>query len=102
MKDKAFEAETELRVSLSALGLGRFVLADGSDIAFPHSLAFDFDYRAAYESGAIERILLSPDCDKAHLDAQLARFGMAPGTNSNPSRIRGIDLATTRCSEQCD
>lgn len=80
LKDKTFEAETELRVSLSALGLGRFVLADGSEIAFPHSLAFDFEYRAACESGVIERILLSPDCDKAHLDAQLARFGMASRT----------------------
>ena len=85
LKDKSFESETELRVSLSALGLGHFVLADGSRIEFPPSLRFDFDYRAAIANGAIEQIMLSPDCDKAKLASHLAQLGMSNIDFSDPA-----------------
>jgi hypothetical protein len=48
MKDRAlFAEERELRISLSALGIGKFVLDDRTEIAFPQHLHLDFDFRAA-------------------------------------------------------
>lgn len=78
MKHKDYHPDTELRVSLSAIGMGHFALADGSRIEFPPHLRFGFDYRAALASGAIEQILRSPDCDPDFLEAQLARFRIVP------------------------
>jgi hypothetical protein len=64
MKDKArFEQETELRISLSALGMGRFVLNDRTAVAFPPSLQLYFDFRAAFADGTIQGLLASQDVE---------------------------------------
>lgn len=48
IKDAAqFMDENELRISLSALGIGQFKLDDGSTMEFPQSLQLTFDYRGA-------------------------------------------------------
>lgn len=44
LKDSKYAAERELRISLSALGLGHFVLNDGTRMEFPTDLRFGFDF----------------------------------------------------------
>lgn len=53
MKDATFGQESELKIALSALGIGQFILRDGSQLNFPESLQVDFDFRAAIHDGAI-------------------------------------------------
>src|SRR5882672_1919509 len=49
LKDRGrFAEERELRISLSALGIGKFVLDDLTEIAFPQHLHLGFDFRAAF------------------------------------------------------
>ena len=76
IKDKKFHQDTELRVSLSTLGIGHFVLDDGTRMEFPGHLRFGFDFRAAIKSGAIEEILHSSDSDSLFLQSELRRFGI--------------------------
>ena len=76
MKQKKFDKETEFRVSLSALGIGHFVLADGTKMNFPAQLRFAFDYRAAIAAEAIQAIEPSADCDSNSLQHELKRFGI--------------------------
>lgn len=61
LKDKSFSGEREFRVSLSAIGIGQFVLENGGPMTFPHSLQFHFDLGAAMADGTIAEIL----CDGA-------------------------------------
>jgi hypothetical protein len=85
LKGKKFEAEKELRISLSALGLGHFALNDGSLMPFPPSLQMQLDFRAALAGGTVRQILRGPDCDGAFLEAGLARFGIEPAPGSDPA-----------------
>jgi len=82
LKDKRFSEEEELRVSLSALGIGQLVLNDGSTIDFPPSLHVTFDSRRAIADGTIQQILYAPDCDSGFLRAQLAKLGIVPSEGS--------------------
>ena len=76
LKDRTlFGDERELRVTLSAIGMGKFVLADLTEIEFPTHLHFSFDFRAACADGAIQQILYGPDCDTEFLRAELRRLG---------------------------
>ena len=75
LKASCFSVEKELRISLSAIGIGNFALNDGRFLDFPTSLPVQFDLRAAIASGAIQKILLSPDCDATFLHAELDRLG---------------------------
>jgi len=77
LKAHRFSAEKELRVSLSALGLGQFVLADGSLMEFPRSLQLQFDYRAAIADGTIRELLLGPETDAAYLQVELDKLRIA-------------------------
>ena len=84
LKDKRFSAEQELRVTLSAPGIfAGFRLADGRMMGFPPSLQAPFDFRAALAGGAVVQMLLAPDGDGAHLQAELARrgIGLVPGSD---------------------
>lgn len=83
LKDKSFSEEKELRISLSALGIGRFVLKDGSTMPFPPSLQLAFDFRAAIEDGTIQQILCAPDCDSDFLLAELHKLRIAPSEGSD-------------------
>jgi hypothetical protein len=76
LKDQQFAAEHELRVSLSAFGMGLFVMGDGSEMIFSDNLQMQFDYRAAFADGTIEQILVSPDTDIAFLRAELKNFNI--------------------------
>ncbi|MGY3236703.1 hypothetical protein ACVMAJ_003593 [Bradyrhizobium sp. USDA 4448] len=70
-----FAQERELRISLSALGIGKFVLDDLTEIDFPQHLHLDFDFRAAFADGTIREVVCGPRCDVAFLSAELTRLG---------------------------
>ena len=75
LKDASgYRDEKELRISLSTIGIGQFVLSDGSKIEFPPSLHFDFDYRASLADGTIREFAPSPDCDMEFLRAELDKL----------------------------
>lgn len=74
--------EKELRVTLSALGMGHFALNDGSLMDFPVSLQVPFDFRQAFTKGAIDRLLCSPDCDQEFLRDELQRRRILPAPGS--------------------
>jgi hypothetical protein len=81
LKDRGrYASEREVRVALSALGIGQFVTADGALIEFPPALQMQFDYGQALAAGAITEILCPPRfVDGAHLDTlrrAMANLGM--------------------------
>ena len=71
--------EREFRISLSAIGMGQFVMDDGSTMEFRDHLQVSFDFRSAAKHGAIQQILHSADCDVASLRAELLRHGINSG-----------------------
>ena len=89
LKDKKFSEEKELRISLSAPGMGKFVLNDGSMIHFPDSLQVAFDFRAAIADGTIQQILCAPDCDSGFLHAELRNLHIFPSEESDPLLHKG-------------
>lgn len=77
LKDrKRFSEDRELRICLSALGMGQFALADGTSIDFPQHLQLDFDFRAAIADGTIQQILYGPNCDVDSLRGELRKVGI--------------------------
>jgi hypothetical protein len=77
-KDKKFSKEKELRISLSAIGIGQFALNDGSTIQFPSSLSLAFDFKSAIADGTIQRILCAPGSDSDFLQAELHKLRIVP------------------------
>jgi hypothetical protein len=76
LKDERFRAEHELRVTLSTLGVGR--LAFGGRIQdLPRSFEMAFDFHAAIAEGGIVSFECGADCDRAWLDAELAKLSIA-------------------------
>jgi hypothetical protein len=76
LKDRGrFAEERELRISLSTLGIGKFILDDLTEIAFPQHLHLDFDFRAAFADKTIREIICGPRCDEDFLRAELRRLG---------------------------
>jgi hypothetical protein len=73
-----FREEKELRISLSAIGIGHFVLKDGSLIEFPSSLQLGFSFRSAIASAAIRGILLAPEADSGFLKHELSKLHIEP------------------------
>jgi len=88
LKDKQFSDEKEMRVSLSTLGIGQFVLNEGVVIDFPGSLHVDFDFKAAMAVGSIVRILRGPDCDSDFLQAELHKLGVGAAPGSDPPLLK--------------
>lgn len=84
MKAMRFSPEKELRVSLSAFGLGFFVLNDGTTIDFPMSMQVPFDFQAALADGTIQKVLCALDCDKDFLYAELAKLNIMPAPEGDP------------------
>lgn len=78
LKDKQYSDEKELRISLSALGIGQFALTDGSMIQFPTSLQLAFNFRAAIMDQIIQQILYAPNCDSNFLQTELRELGIVP------------------------
>jgi hypothetical protein len=76
LKDKAkFCKEKEFRISLSALGIGQFVIGDGSTMQFPSSLQLAFDFRTAVADDTIQQILCAQDSDLNFLQRELSQLG---------------------------
>ncbi|MCZ7660662.1 MAG: hypothetical protein M5U07_23845 [Xanthobacteraceae bacterium] len=85
LKDKqGFQDEKELRISLSALGIGHFVLRDKAAMEFPPSLHVEFDFRAAIGLGIIRQILCDSNTDRSLLYTRLAEFGIRPAEGGDP------------------
>ena len=75
MKDAAsYAKEKELRISLSAIGIGQFALKDGTSIQFPPSLQMSFDFREAITNATIQEILLAPGSNATILTQELSRI----------------------------
>lgn len=81
LKDSAYAPERELRISLSALGMGKFVLADGTEMVFSDSLQVQFDYRAAFADGTIRQIVAGPGTDVDYLRAELSKLNISTAEN---------------------
>jgi hypothetical protein len=76
LKDRErFAEERELRISLSAIGIGKFVLDDLTEIEFPQHLHLGFDFRAAFADGTIRELVCGPRCDEDFLRSELRRLG---------------------------
>ena len=73
-----FREEKELRISLSAIGIGDFALKDCTLIQFPPSLQLGFDFREAIANGTIREILLSPEADSGFLATELGKLRIEP------------------------
>jgi hypothetical protein len=78
LKDARFADERELRVTLSAIGMGRFLLANGREIDFSPALQLAFDFRGAIADGTITEVLTGATTNVEHLTAELARLGIGP------------------------
>lgn len=79
LKDKEiFSEEKELRISLSAIGIGQFALKDGSMMQFPPGLQLAFNFKAAIANGTIQQILYAPDSDSDFLQAELHKLRIVP------------------------
>ena len=75
LKDKKrYSEEKELRISLSAVGIGHFALKDGSTMQFPSSLHLSFDFRTAIADRTIQQILCVPNSDSDFLQAELHKL----------------------------
>ena len=75
LKDKnGFSDEKELRISLTAVGIGRFALNDGSTMDFPSSLQLYFDFRAAIADGTIQGILCARNVQLDLLQEELHKL----------------------------
>ena len=71
LKDaQQFSRDKELRISLSAFGLGNFALK-GAIMQFPPSLQLTFDFKAAMTDGTIQQLLLSQETDAGYLTAEM-------------------------------
>ena len=61
LKDREqYSVEKELRVTLSAIGMGHFVLDDGSMMVFPTSLQLPFDFQSTFADGTVQQIPYVP------------------------------------------
>ena len=76
LKDRQFAKEKVLRVSLSAPGVGQFVLNDRTVLDFPPSLQMSFDFGVAIGDGTIQEILCGPDVHRPFLEDGLRKFGI--------------------------
>lgn len=85
LKDAQFAPDQELRIALSALGIGKFVLRDRSELNFSDSLQLGFDFRAAISNGTIVEMLAEPAGDNAYLVAELARLRIGAEGAAVPS-----------------
>lgn len=83
LKSDTYRDDRELRISLSALGIGQFVLNDGSQLDFPPSLQFGFDFKSAFADGTITRVLFAQDTDTDFLRAELDKLRIVPVESSS-------------------
>jgi hypothetical protein len=87
LKDNSLHEERELRISLSAPGIGQFMLNDGTAMDLPVSLQMPFDFRAALSDGTIKEILRGPQCDVEFLIDELKKMQIEPCPESTALSI---------------
>jgi hypothetical protein len=75
IKDDSYGKEREMRISLSALGMGHYVLADGTKMEFPPGLQLGFDFQRAMAGGTITEVFPGPGCDLDFLRDELGKLG---------------------------
>ena len=75
LKDDRFEAEKELRITLSASGMGKFILNNGQEVNFPGTRSLYFNYKVAFVDHTIQQILKPPDDDPDFLKTELNKLG---------------------------
>jgi len=75
LKDNKFAGDNELRISLSTIGIGKFVLKNGSIMQFPPGLQLSFNFRSAFADKTIQQILSEPDTDSVFLSTELHKLG---------------------------
>jgi hypothetical protein len=86
LKDaEKFSKEKEFRVSLSAIGIGQFALADNSLIAFHPALELAFDFRNAVANGTIKEILVESASISEILGRALSTLRIIPKADSSAS-----------------
>ncbi len=85
LKDAEFAPDRELRIALSALGIGKFVLRDRSELQFSDNLHLGFDFRGAIGDGTISEILAEPGGDNAYLVAEFAKLRIGAEGTAVPS-----------------
>ena len=79
LKDrKRFADEKELRISLSALGIGSYKVS-GKGLDFYDFVHIDFDYRSAMANGTMRTVECSPDIDRAYLQSRLEELRIEVG-----------------------
>ena len=93
LKDDRFREERELRVSLSTLGMGHFVLADGTKVDFPPSLTLELDFRGALADGTIVELLASGSTDLLIWQPSWRSWAFSPKAR----RLRAGDTSTASC-----
>jgi len=75
LKDKAkFIEEKEFRISLSAIGMGKFILNNGSNIHFADSLYVPFLFKNAIGDGTLRPMLCAPGTDTDFLNTELDKL----------------------------
>lgn len=77
LKDKAYEEEAELRITISAPGIFTFNSDTGSEV-FPPARQFGFDFHQALAAGAIQCVEAGPGSDPNHLLAEFRRLRFNP------------------------
>jgi hypothetical protein len=83
LKAERFSAEREMRVSLSTIGVGHFVLNDGSTMMFPQSTQVHFDFHSAFAEGIVRRLFCAPETDAAYLRTELEKRNIGPAPDSD-------------------
>jgi hypothetical protein len=78
LKSDKYRDDREVRISLSALGMGHYVLTDGSRLDFPPSLQLGFDFKSAFADGTIKQFLLAQDTDMSLLRSELDKLRIMP------------------------
>lgn len=81
IKDESFAPEREFRISLSAFGLGHYVLANGTKIDFPPGLQLGFDFGQAIALGVITEIIPGATCNIDYLRTELDKLGIGAVDN---------------------
>lgn len=76
LKDNIYSAENEFRISLSAPGLGKYLLNDGREMNFPTGMSVEFDFRKAIIDRTITQILTGPTTNLEHLKAKFTELGI--------------------------
>lgn len=74
LKDKRYQDEKELRISLTAIGIGRFESDPGIPLIFPAGLSLQLEFKKAIDAGIIVGIIVSPDANRAYIGEALEKI----------------------------